>query len=104
MATETKSGRLVKTPEKFSSCVSGKRKLNKTRNCHTSPMSSLSVQSSAADLTTSSIIVNTSQDMSEVQGDETFEVTDNTLTTLTGFETTIQDTNTTIDAEVTETR
>ena len=31
LATETKSGRIVKTPGKFSTCVSGKRKIHKAR-------------------------------------------------------------------------
>ena len=31
MGTETKSGRVIKTPGKFSACVTGKRKLHKNR-------------------------------------------------------------------------
>ena len=57
MVTETKSGCLVKTPGKLSSCVSGKRKMHKGRQlnssaeCSTSFMNS-TIESSAYDMET----------------------------------------------------
>ena len=60
MGTETKSGCIVKTPGKFSTCVSGKRKHHKGKKV--SANLDLSVTSFAhTDIASSSMMVNTSQ-------------------------------------------
>ena len=66
MATETKSGRTIKTPGKFSVCVSGKRKMHKGRKNEVSSLCDTTLETafvddSASNITSSSLLVNTSQ-------------------------------------------
>ena len=72
MATETKSGRVVKTPGKFSVCVTGKRKSGKMKKVD------IPIDDSATDFDsiTSSMLVNTSQ----IDAQEEEEEEDVTLT------------------------
>ena len=74
LATETKSGRLVCTPGKFSTCVSGKRKIHKTRNL-SSTMESTFTESTFMDNT--SMVVNTSQNMDTEETVEEAEIVSN---------------------------
>ena len=65
VSTETKCGRPVKAPGKFSTCVTGKRKPHQTRRQNSEVFnmtdSTMMTMSSDADVTTSSLIVNTSE-------------------------------------------
>ena len=64
--TETKSGRVVKTPGKFSACVTGKRKSHRKQSdpdmsfFSESESLNLTASSMALDVTSSSLMVNTS--------------------------------------------
>ena len=55
MATETKSGLLVKTPGKFATCVTGKHKNHKSRKADSTLNSTV-----PAEITSTSLMVNTS--------------------------------------------
>ena len=62
LATETKSERVIKTPSKFSTCVSGKRKAHKSCKA-VSEVSSIPVPQlplCSEDVTSASLLVNTS--------------------------------------------
>ena len=67
VVSETKSGRLIKTPEKFASCVTGKRKIHKTKRMDST------LNSSFPDITSTSLMVNTAEqfededDMTEME-------------------------------------
>ena len=63
LATETKSGCLVKTLGKFSTCISGQPKSNKGRKENTSVLSSTmnsTMNTTEADSTRTSLVINTS--------------------------------------------
>ena len=90
LATETKSGRIVKTPGKFSACVSGKRKMSRSRKPDISGISDTSfktafVDDGRSDVTASSLFVNTSQGLDETT------ICDSIMTQLDETDTTIAD-------------
>ena len=71
MATETKSGRLVKTPGKFSTCVTGQRKNNKGRKESSLLLSNTDVtDETIPEITSTSLAVNTSLGLNTTDGDD----------------------------------
>ena len=83
ISTETKSGRVIKTPGKYSSCVTGKR--NSKKGCNiSSDLQSAFIDDSDSQINTSSLFVNTSQN---VEQDTTFNtVVDERMKTSPGVE------------------
>ena len=87
---ETKSGRLIKPPGKFATCVSGQRKNSKLRynkqgdTLNSTFTSSILSEATESDLDTTSLIVNTSE-MDETDFNETIP---DDITQFTTFENT----------------
>ena len=84
--TETKSGRVIRTPGKFSACITGKHKMHKNRKNNTTLDSLLPNDTmnnfAASVVTNSSLAVNTSQqsddDEEVIDGETTFSCLDDT--------------------------
>ena len=80
MTTETKSGRVVRTPGKYSTCVSGQRKATKNRKMQSDVMGNTfdSSMTQESDITRTSLIVNTSEINSTLVEDESVNDIDET--------------------------
>ena len=87
--TETKSGRVIKTPGKYSTCVSGKRKPHRGKKSSPQDESiqqadfpQMDLTSMANDVTSSSLLVNTSQfDAADETETDIYHEEDTTLET-----------------------
>ena len=85
MATETKSGRQVRTPGKYAYCVTGKRKnkgrkLNSTNTTINSSIMNDTMDTEMTDVTTTSMMVNV---LHENDASTCYEMNDDAQTTVT---------------------